>query len=303
MRNTYVIAAVLAVGLVAPVAFLAGQYVSQQNERTANTSLNLGDGGNGLDGLPGGDGPNTTSFSFGCSQPSGVYGGVHVEGGIGALGDPEAAGKHFKEALLTDHRQQVDVEAFLVPPDWDGLVSGKRMHSPLTMVEGSDVSSPKLFLAISRGEDNESTGTRAMDVYLKLGAIVEPGAVAEISDLDDQDHSIGGRIWVNFSLSYAKIQMEEKMEEAFSAYIELPGTWMSNSSVTDKSSPMLRLAVAAHPDVAGTHDDAEFALDFSMVFEDDVMIEVGSFPLMEDISFTFRHMELVGWNLERNKPE
>ena len=303
MRNTYVIAAVLAMGLVAPVAFLAGQYVSQQYERSAGKSPNQGDGGNGLTGLPGGGGPNATSFSFGISQPSNVYGGVRIEGGIRALGDPEADGKHFREVVMAEHKQEIMLESILVPPGWDGMLSGERVHNPLAAVDGHDVSSPRLFLAISYGEEDEVGGTRAMNAYLKLGAIVEPGAVMEVSDLEETDDSVGGRIWVNVSLNYAKIQLEEYEEVAFSAYIELPGTWMSTLSTTDKSSPLLLMAVGAHPDVAAMHDDAEFAADFTMVFEEDAAMVFGPFPHIEEVSFTFRKIEITSWNIEANKKE
>jgi len=309
MRNTKTIVAVFALGLLVPVAFLAGQYVGQNTERNAVASLNQG-GGNGLDGLPGQGDPSTYSFSWGMSQPAGVNGGIRVLGNVDALSDQQSIDKHKGWIELQGHKQWFEIGAYLVPPDWDGMASGKRIHSPLTVAgepgapEVLDKSSPRLFLSVSYGNFTEIQDTRAVvDYFLKIGKIVEPGAVTAISGLDENDSSIGGRIWVNVSLNYGKIEWTGGIEEVYSTYIELPKSWLLPAAIDDKSSPLLFLGLGAHPNITAIYDDREFTLDASMVFDTSVDIEFGPFSHMEDVSFTFRHMEQVSahWNIAANK--
>jgi len=308
MRNTKTIVAVFALGLLVPVAFLAGQYVGQNSERNAIAALNQG-GGNGLDGLPGQGDPSTYSFSWGMSQPAGVNGGIRVLGDVDALSDQESIDEHEGWIDMQGHKEWIEIDAYLVPPDWDGMASGRRIHSPLTL-EGEpgapevlDKSSPKLFLAVSYGDFAENQGTRAVDMFLKIGRIVEPGTVTTISGLDEKDSSVGGRIWVNVSLNYAKIEWAGGIEDVYSTYIELPKNWLPPAAIDDKSSPLLFMELGAHPNIAGIHDDMEFTLDASMVFDTSVTIEIGSFTHMEDVSFSFRHMEQVSvhWDIAANK--
>ncbi len=300
MRNTYVIAAVVALGLVAPVAFYAGQYVSQNDERVAGTSLNQGDGGNGLTGLPGGDGPSMSSFSFGGSQPANTYGGINVRGRLDKLGDLETPDDRVEEVELQDHKDWIMIETYVVPDDWDGTASGKRIHSPLApegepgVTKQYDKSSPLLYLAVSHGGYKEEADTRAVDMYMKIESIIEPDLTTAVSDLDELDPSIGGRIWVNFSLNYAKIELKASTQSSYGAYIELPKSWIAPSVLKDKATPKLFFAMGANAGVADVDAEISYELDVTMVYESDVRINVEQYTHMEDVSFTYGHSEDAG---------
>ena len=301
MRNTYVMAAVVALGLVAPVAFYAGQYVSQSYESVAGTALNQGDGGNGLTGLPGGGGPSTDAFSWGLHKPGGTYGEIGVQGRVDKLDDMDTlAGRQEEEIMdAKGHEAWIDIAAYIVPPDWDGLASGERIHTPLAdegepgISKAYDKATPLIYVAVSREGLDDGAETRAVDEYLKIKAVLEPGMPTVISGLDETDQTVGGRIWVNFSLNFRKIEMTVSEQSAYSTYIELPKSWLPPSLTVDKSSPLLFMAMGANPGVREIDGNATFEMSVGMVYDTAVDIIFEPFTHLEDLSFTYGHMEDV----------
>jgi len=248
MRNTLVFAAVVALGLAVSVAFLAGQYVGQNGERTTAPTLPEGPGGG-----PGTAAVPTESVSLNYARitfsvPAGgsrslqAWTSSEALGDLGTL-DRSSPGLFSPRVPAPErHKEWISLDAYLVPEDWDGMLGGERVHEPLGAANGAglvekvyDKASPLLFLAVGSSPDDYSFRT-----------VVEINGTGTWDASDETDDRSSPLLTLSWSFGMAKPAGIDEPPYALALRFETQLVGDRPSGVTPRAHPLVLAAVAAN---------------------------------------------------------
>ena len=283
MRNTLVFAAVVALGLAVSVAFLAGQYVGQNGERTTAPTLP-----EGLGGGPGTAAVPTESVSLNYARitfsvPAGgsrslqAWTSSEALGDLGTL-DRSSPGLFSPRVPAPErHKEWISLDAYLVPEDWDGMLGGERVHEPLGAANGAglvekvyDKASPLLFLAVGSSPDDYSFRT-----------VVEINGTGTWDASDETDDRSSPLLTLSWSFGMAKPAGIDEPPYALALRFETQELLVSGGE-----DPWVVVRLGAHPQVSVI--DPGFDLLFDVTTTADAATDVTVVTAyLEEVSFTY----------------
>ena len=283
MRNTLVFAAVVALGLAVSVAFLAGQYVGQNGERTTAPTLP-----EGLGGGPGTAAVPTESVSLNYARitfsvPAGgsrslqAWTSSEALGDLGTL-DRSSPGLFSPRVPAPErHKEWISLDAYLVPEDWDGMLGGERVHEPLGAANGAglvekvyDKASPLLFLAVGSSPDDYSFRT-----------VVEINGTGTWDASDETDDRSSPLLTLSWSFGMAKPAGIDEPPYALALRFETQELLVSGGE-----DPWVVVRLGAHPQISVI--DPGFDLLFDVTTTADAATDVTVVTAyLEEVSFTY----------------